>query len=453
MMLINHDYRRLWAGQLVSQSGDFVFSTTLSLWIGTVLLKNTSYAPAGVSALVAVVAVGTLTVGPLAGVFVDRWDRRRTMLAADLARAALVAVLTVLAFLPVGTVPETGLLVAAYSTVLLTTCAAQFFNPARFALIGDVVGSQDRARAAGIGQATQAIAGIAGPPLAAPLLFTIGVQWALLLNSLSFLASFAAIRAVRPPARPATAAAPGAGRGFAGFAAELTAGLRLVAASRTVTVLITTVVLVTVGADALNSLNVFFVSDNLHAASRWYGTLEMAMGFGLIAGALLATRLADRIGARRVFSLGLLLTGVGIVVYSRLGSLGLALITLTVVGLPLAAVNTALTPILLAEVPRSHLGRVIAVCNPCQQIGALVGVSLAGWLASGPLRDFHSSPAGLHLGRIDTIFTAAGLLVIAGGAYAAVALRSGHRTLVEDRPGHDPERGSGADTLQDTGPA
>ncbi|MEV8564354.1 MFS transporter [Streptomyces sp. NPDC051322] len=442
MMLINRDYRRLWAGQLVSQSGDFVFSTTLSLWIGTVLLKDTAYAPAGVSALVVVVAVGTLTVGPLAGVFVDRWDRRRTMLVADLVRAALIAVLAVVAFLPDGTVPKTGLLVAAYSTVLLATCAAQFFNPARFALIGDVVSSENRARAAGIGQATQAIATIAGPPLAAPLLFTIGVQWALLLNSLSFLASFAAVRAVRPPARPVTAAAPAAKSGLAGFVAELTAGLRLVVASRTVTALIATVVLVTIGADALNSLNVFFVSDNLHAASRWYGTLEMALGFGLIAGALLATRLAGRIGARRVFSLGLLLTGAGLVFYSRLDALGPALVTLAVVGLPLAAVNTALTPVLLAEVPSSHLGRVIAVINPCQQIGALVGVSLAGWLASSPMRDFHASLAGLHFGRIDTIFTSAGLLVIAGGMYAAVALRTGGRAPIAEQPGPAVSRGA-----------
>ncbi|NDZ79880.1 MFS transporter [Streptomyces sp. SID10853] len=421
MMLINRNYRLLWAGQLVSQIGDFAFATTLSLWVGQVLLVGKPYAPAAASALVGIVAVGTLAVGPIAGVFVDRWDRRRTMLVADLVRAGLIGVLTVVAFLPNGTLPDAGVLLAVYATVLLSTSAAQFFNPARFALIGNVVKPEERARASGIGQATQAIAIIAGPPLAAPVLFVVGVRWALLLNALSFLASFVAVRAVRVAA---AVSSPIAIPGLAGVRAEFMAGLRLVTGSRAVTALMVTVALVTVGADALNTLNVFFVTDNLHADASWYGTLEMALGCGLIAGALLATRVVGRLGAARTFSLGLLLTGLGLVFYSRLGALGPSLVVLAVVGMPLAAVNTALTPVLLASVPQSHLGRVISVINPVQQLGALVGVSGAGWLASTALRDFHADVAGIQFGRIDTIFTAAGLLVVVGGFYAAIALRS-----------------------------
>ncbi|WP_328315495.1 MFS transporter [Streptomyces sp. NBC_00388] len=427
MVLINRGYRLLWTGQLVSQIGDFVFSTTLALWIGTVLLGGKSYAPAAVSALVVVVAAGTLLVGPIAGVFVDRWDRRRTMLGADLVRAGLIGALTVVAFLPTGTLPDTAELVVVYVTVLLATGAAQFFNPARFALVGELVEPAQRAKAAGIGQATQAIATIAGPPLAAPLLFSVGVRWALLLNAVSFLLSFAAVRAVRIPegrAAPSPVDAPHRATGAAGVRKELAAGLRLVARSGPVTALIVTIALVTVGADALNSLNVFFVTDNLGAASRWYGTLEMALGFGLVAGALGATVLAGRFGGARLFSAGLVVTGIGLMVYSRLTSLGAALVVLSLVGIPLAAVNTALTPVLLAHVPQSHLGRVISVINPVQQLAALVGVSVSGWLASTVLSNFHAEIAGVRFGRIDTIFTVAGFLVVAGGLYAAVALRS-----------------------------
>ncbi|MFD8734014.1 MFS transporter [Streptomyces sp. NPDC059618] len=440
MVLINRDYRLLWAGQLVSQIGDFAFSTTLSLWIGTVVLAGRSYAPAAVSALVVVVAVGTLLVGPLAGVFVDRWDHRRTMLGADLARAVLIGLLTAVAFLPGGTLSDTAVLVAVYAAVLLATAAAQFFNPARFALIGEVVEPEQRARAAGIGQATQAIAVIAGPPLAAPLLFSVGVRWALLLNAVSFLVSMAAVRAVRTTARkheettePTAAPGPVAQvpplqpSEAASVRAEFMAGLRMVTRSRPVTALVATIVLVTIGADALNSLNVFFVTDNLGAASRWYGTLEMALGFGLIAGALATAWLAGRLSGARVFSTGLILTGIGLVAYSRLTGLGPAIVVLAVTGIPLAAVNASLTPVLLDHVPQSHLGRVIAVINPMQQLAALVGVSAAGWLASTVLRDFSADIAGVRFGRIDTIFTFAGLLVVAGGFYAMAALRSADR--------------------------
>lgn len=432
MQLINRDFTFLWAGQLVSQVGDFVFSTTLSLWVGTVLLEGRSYAPAAVSALIAVVAAGTLLAGPVAGVFVDRWDRRRTMLGTDLVRAALIGALTVVAFLPDGTLPAADVLVSVYVVVLLETCVAQFFNPARFALLGDVVAARERGRAAGIGQATQAIATIAGPPLAAPLLFTAGIRWALLVNALSFLASFAAVRAIRttPRARVRT------GTGLGGVRAEFVSGLRMVRRSRVVTALLLTLSLVTVGTSALNSLNVFFVSENLGAASSWYGTLEMALGCGLVAGALLAGKVGGRIGFTRAFSLGLILTGVGLIGYARTTTLGAALVVLAVVGVPLAVLNTALTPVLLREVPDSHLGRIVAVITPAQQLASLVGVAAAGWLASTVLGGFHADLAGLRFGRIDTVFVVSGLIVAAGGLYAAVALRGAGRT--------GSERGTGA---------
>ncbi|WRZ87990.1 hypothetical protein OHB54_02280 [Streptomyces sp. NBC_01007] len=261
-----------------------------------------------------------------------------------------------------------------------------------------------------------------------------GVRWALLLNAVSFLVSLAAIRAVRPapvasvsqvvPDAASKAPAAQAPSGVAAVREEFVAGLRMVTRSRPVTALVATIALVTIGADALNSLNVFFVTENLGAASRWYGTLEMALGFGLIAGALGATWLAGRLSGARVFSTGLILNGIGLVAYSRLTGLGPAIVVLAVVGIPLAAVNAALTPVLLTHVPQSHLGRVIAVINPVQQLAALIGVSAAGWLASTALRGFSAEIAGVRFGRIDTIFTFAGLIVIAGGFYATAALRS-----------------------------
>ncbi|QLJ02936.1 hypothetical protein HZZ00_19320 [Streptomyces sp. NEAU-sy36] len=149
----------------------------------------------------------------------------------------------------------------------------------------------------------------------------------------------------------------------------------------------------------------------------------MALGFGLVGGALVAAAVTERLGAHRVFSGGLALTGLGLVVYSRLTGLGPALVTLVLVGLPLAALNTALTPVLLSAVPQSHLGRVIAVINPVQQLAALIGVTTAGWLASTALHGLDAEAAGVHFGPIDSIFTVAGLLMAAGGGYAALALR------------------------------
>jgi hypothetical protein len=102
-------------------------------------------------------------VSPVAGVFVDRWDKRED--GDDLIRAVLVGILTVLAFLPAGTLNTSLTLALIYLFVFLNAAFARLFMPARFTLLSDIVtGDADRAKASGIAQATEAIAMIIGLP-------------------------------------------------------------------------------------------------------------------------------------------------------------------------------------------------------------------------------------------------------------------------------------------------
>ncbi|GIL27542.1 MFS transporter [Actinocatenispora comari] len=434
MLWRNRNFVRLWTGQAVSIVGDFVFDTTLTLWIGVVLLRGRTFAPAAVSGLLIVVAVVTMVVAPIAGVFVDRWDRRRTMLVTDLVRAALVGGLTAVAFLPAGTLSNVTLVVLAYAVVACSTAAGQFFNPARFAMIGAVVpAGPDRSRAGGIGQATNSIAAIVGPPLAAPLLFAVGVRWSLLINAASFLFSFLAVRAVRVEPAPDPA---GGARG--GFRAEFLAGVRYVAANRVLRTVLIAVCVVTVGTGALNALNVFFVTDNLHAAAHWYGTIGMAEGIGSVLGALGAAAIAARLGNARVFAVGLVVVGLGTIVYARMPALLAGLVVIVVLAVPLGALNSVLSPLVLDATPPRLVGRVISVLNPTQQVASLAGVAVAGWLASIVLLGFDADVAGVHLGRLDTILLAAGLLVLIGGVYAMVALRGVDRAAQPPAADADP---------------
>lgn len=200
LTLINRDYTRLWFGQAVSSVGDAVFSTTLVLWVATVLGKDQAWAPVAVSGILIASSAAVLVVGPLAGVFVDRWDKRDTMLKTEVVRGVLVAALTLFALLPSDALPVGVWLALIYVIILLLHTAGQFFSPARFAIIADLVTKDaDRARAAGIAQATGETAWIIGPPLAAPLLFTAGLEWALLFNGLSYAVSYVAIRSIEVP--------------------------------------------------------------------------------------------------------------------------------------------------------------------------------------------------------------------------------------------------------------
>jgi MFS family permease len=424
--LINRDFALLWLGQAISSVGDFVFDTTLVVWIATQLAVGQPWAPLAVSGVLVAATLPIFLVGPVAGVFVDRWDKRRTMLAMDVARAVLIALLLLAAgivplpLLPGGQLSLPQRLAAVYAIVFLAAACAQFFTPARTALLGDIVEDALQPRAASLSQVTFALATIVGPPLAAPLLFAFGVQWALVINAASFLASFLAIRAIRPPRR--TAATQRAARG--GFLREWGQGVRFYFGNRVLTALLVAGVVAVFGAGALNALGVFFVTQNLHADPTFYGVFDSVYAVGALLGAVLGGVFALRIGLTRLLWLSLLLLGICILLYSRMTSVPPALAVLFVAGIPQAALNIAVGPLVLRVTPKELIGRVMAVLNPVITAASLASIALAGYLASTALHGFHARVAGLELGPLDTVFGVAGLLIVVGALYAAIALRA-----------------------------
>ncbi|MFE3372472.1 MFS transporter [Streptomyces sp. NPDC059173] len=426
-ILINRDYTRLWFGQAVSSVGDMVFSTTLMLWVATVLAKDETWAPAAVSGVLVAGGTAVLVVGPIAGVFVDRWDKRRTMLGTEALRGGLVALLAAVSFLPADALPAGVWLVLVYGTVLVLHASARFFAPARFTIIADLVtGEADRARAAGITQATSQTALIVGPPLAAPLFFTLGVQWAMLFNALSYLVSYVAIHAVRvEPSKPAPADGGGTGKaaaGRSGVLPEFVAGLRFFRRSTFLVALLVFAVIGQFGAGALNTLNIFFTTENLGMSARLFGYVGMAIGVGGVVGALCAGRVVQWLGARRTTWVSLLVSGTLLVVYSRQTGFVGGIVVLVLFTVPITVLNTAMAPLLLSAATPEYRGRVVAVFQPMTQLAAMVAAALSGWLAGSVLHGFEGSVAGLRFGPVDTIIAAAGLCILLSGFYARSAL-------------------------------
>ena len=421
--LINRNYAKLWYGQAVSAVGDTVFGTTLVLWVSQVLAGGRSWAPAAVSGILVAATAAFALVGPVAGVFVDRWNRKSTMMRTEVIRAAMVAGLIGLSFVPVRDLPVGVWLAAVYLVVFILNAAGQFFSLARFATTGDVVhGEQDRARAVGLGEVTTSAAGIIGPPIAAPLLFTVGLRGALAADAASYVVSYLAIRFLRltPEPRP-----PGPARaGETSLHAEFSAGLRIFARNRFLVTLLTVTMICQFGTGAINALNVFFVTHDLHASSWLFGVAETAMGAGFIVGALSAGFMVRWIGARALTWSGLLATGVLAAGYALQRSFPAGLVMLAIYAIPIAMLNTAVAPLLLDATPREYLGRVMAVFNPINQFASMLSVVVSGWLMSTVLRSFRVSFVGITLNSVSLIFIVAGGLIVVSGIRAFAALPS-----------------------------
>lgn len=417
----NRSWQRLWLGQAVSLTGDSMFDITILLWVATVIAKGRPWAPAAATGVLIAAAVPVLVVGPLAGVFVDRWNRRHTMMACDAFRMAVIT--CALAVPAIGHAAGRGAeLSAVYLAVALESAAAQFFNPSRLATLGRIVPSAEhRAKASGLLQATSSLATIIGPPVAAPLFFASGAQWALIIDAASFAGSLAAISTMSVPEAPADTAPAAAAPNFR---QEFLTGARFFASSRTLLALCGGVVIATFGTGALNALEVFFVTDNLHTAASWLGVLVGATGVGAILGSLLGGWAAARVGSARIFQAGLISGGIFLGVFSRMTVFSLAVAVGVLVGMMFGALNAAAPPLFLAEIPQHLIGRVMAIFNPIQQLAAISSMALAGLLASTALRSLHADVAGLAFGPINTIFGFSSLLIVAAGCAVMFTLRT-----------------------------
>jgi MFS family permease len=361
-------------------------------------------------------------VGPFAGVFVDRWDRRRTMLVADAARAMLIAGLIPLSLAPVAAdVPRAAQLALIYAVVAVAASFSQFFNPSRLAVLGAVVPEAGLANASGLLMSSMYTASIVAPPVASLLLFSAGVRWAMIVNAASFAVSFATIWLIRPgESLPvAVASAPGRGR----YWREFGAGLRFFATSRVLVAVLVGLCVTVLGAAAINALNIFFLQANLHTSASFYGTTSMAEGVGGVLGTVAVGWVIARAGAGRNFCAGLVLAGLAIVGYSRTSDLAAALALLAVIGVILGVVNTVGSPLVLTASPQQMIGRVRSVMTPAVYLGNVCSTATAGLLASTALRGFRATVLGTTFGPYDTAIGLAGLLFVAAGLAAWAPLR------------------------------
>lgn len=422
---INRNFALLWWGQAVSSVGDYAWDTALVLWVATYLVAGQSWAPLAVSGVVLAATLPQIVVGPIAGVFVDRWDKRKTMVT----MAVLQGVFAVLLVLPAASfslpfighvqLPLFWRLGVVFIDVALLATFAQFFIPAQLAIIKDIVPQERQDQALEMYQGIQGLAVIIGPPVAAALVFGVGVVWALVLNALSFVVVFFASFAIKAPPSARSLATGESGH----FTREFLDGLGYVTSHVALRTILVAEVLTWLGFGALQSLGYFFITGNLHASASAYGLLGADFGVGAVVGAVLVTILGKRIGLARLLWMALVASGLFVIVMSHLTSLYPALIAAFLFGVSTTAVIVTAGPLTLDNIAREFVGRVTAVINPLGRLAALLSVALAGSLVSTVLHGLRARVLGISFGPVDSVFTGLGLLAVIGGIYTRVSLR------------------------------
>ena len=181
----NRNYRYTWMGQVVSEIGDNF--NNIAVFALAMALTHSGLVIMGIMLSRAIPAV---TIGPLAGVLLDRFDRKRIMIASDLTRAFVA-----LGFIVALREKQVWLLYA-FSALLMV--ASPFFTAGRSAILPTIANKEEIHTANSLTQTTQWTNLTIGTFLGATVV-GIGYEWAFTFNALSFLFSAWAIWNLQPP--------------------------------------------------------------------------------------------------------------------------------------------------------------------------------------------------------------------------------------------------------------
>jgi MFS family permease len=425
-LVMNRNYMLLWIGQSLSLIGDYFFSATIALWIIERLARGASWLPLATGGVAMAATLPSLVLGPLAGVFVDRWPRRWTMIWTDGIRLILVLLFLLLSQLLTNNVV---LLVSCFLIVLLIASGQQFFLPSRVALVADIVPREQHPQAYGSLQQAYYLAQIIGPSLAVPLYLALGPFWAFGLNAFSFLASFLIVLSLRMPAWTEDKV-----KERRGFWIEFMEGLRFFIGNRILVQLLISGMIFMFGGMAYNSFEYLYGVENLHVPAAFLGLYVGSFGIGVVLGLPLIASFVKRFGEVQVLWLGLVCEGLIFLVLSRVTAMIPGMLCGFFLGICSSSIPVTVRPLTVLVTPRALIGRVMAFEGSMITVAALTGGLIASVLASTALAGFHASFAGMSFGRLDTIFLLIGLLVVGAGIFARLTL---HSAVKEFRAGNE----------------
>jgi DHA3 family macrolide efflux protein-like MFS transporter len=172
---INRNFLFIWSGQFVSRVGDAFYSIALAWWV---LRMTHSSAMLGI--MLAAAALPEMIVGPIAGVFVDRWNRKAVIVASDMLRGTVFLSMALLSSLKLLTVWEV------FVATITVSMLSAFFSSASMALIPKIVMTEDIPRANSLKKITSGIATIIGPLLGAISVNLLGFSTVFGANGLTF---------------------------------------------------------------------------------------------------------------------------------------------------------------------------------------------------------------------------------------------------------------------------
>jgi DHA3 family macrolide efflux protein-like MFS transporter len=364
----------LWTGQSLSLIGSQAVQFAL-IWG----LTERSGSAAILATATLLGLLPPVVLGPVIGTLIDRWDRKRVMLAADGITAA--AALLLAALFATGTA-EVGHVLG---LLFLRALGAAFHAPAMTASTTLMVPEKYYTRIQGLNQSVQGVLAIVAAPLGALLLTVFSMTGVMMVDVGTALLAILPLAAIRVPQPPRSAAASEG----SSVRAETMAGFRYLMSRRGHRTLVAMSALINAFVVPAFALLPLLVLERLNGGAVQFGWLSSSLGVGLIVGGV---GLSAWGGFRKrivtamtgMIALGLAVTAVGITPAS---SFAWALISMSCVGIIVPLVNGPVHAIFQATIAPDYQGRaftlIASLATGAAPLGLIVAAPVAEFLDVG----------------------------------------------------------------------
>jgi predicted MFS family arabinose efflux permease len=393
-ILRQRNFGLLWAAGLISLIGDWVLVVGLPIEVYT--RTGSTLATMGMTLAFLIPAI---TLGSVAGVLVDRWDRRRLMIVVNVGLAVTL--------LPLLAIDALGIWVA-YAVLLAASSLAQLFEPAEAALLPNLLeggDERDLVTANALNGLNNSLARIIGPVVGGVAVAAGGLTLVALVDAVTFLVAALLLLAIRTTRGRATASVPSppavahepvsmlreaaaieheAISAWSRLRREWREGLDLVLHHPILRALLVFMVITRVGEGLVSTLFVPWATDVLDTDAAGYGWILSAQAIGGLGGALVVGRFGSRIAPLRLLAVAAVTFGaIDLVLFTYPAFypvLAPALVGMVIVGVPGAAIGAAFATLQQTHAADSHRGRVVGAMLAVGAVGSLVGAVAAGFL-------------------------------------------------------------------------
>lgn len=334
--------RRLWIAQIVSVFGDFLAIFAIIAYVTFNLHGTATQVGMVLVAFMAPFAV----VSPIAGVFVDRWNLKHTLVASDCIRGVLC----------IGLIFVHNIW-AIYAILFTMSVVSSFFIPAQSVAVRTLVPMAGLMAVNGLMSQAQQGSQIIAPSVAGSLVEWFGARSCFIYDTLSFFFSASMVMSLtieRPPAQ-----APAAS-GAAAVWDSMKTGFRFIFSHSTISFVIIAMTSGMFAMRCFGALLSVYVRDVLHSTSAAFGVLNTLIGIGMIAGTQLLTRFARHVPQQNLVVYGLGGMGVAVFITAIFGSMSGTVAGMLTLGFCAAAIFITATTLIQHETPQDLLGRVMS---------------------------------------------------------------------------------------------